>query len=634
MPKISRIRKQMQRSLEKYQRRSYHTDNAMLGDGNGLVRVPGQKHDCYVRVNGLVMKLRNTKTAFVNNLPVIVGFESSQPNLLQVLGVRDRDGVDLQTNYGVAEHHELHEYDNPNGGSDVVYINIRQIMACRVSSAGDAFNIYVHRGMGLINGVWKRLESADKIDLSSYVPGTGACYVLIYINLQDGSIGKLAGTTATSNQVLDYSYIPNVPSDAHPLAAVRLYDTQTIISERFGYDGEIVDLRMSAMRNFGNNVTLYHAGTVKSYPATGAGLTAAAADAVANDIITVPPGVYAVSGLTIGTDVTVAGAGQPATLISGDVILSSSVILSNLIIYKTGSSSSAITTITLPTGSGNIAFYNVTARATNTGTGDARAIYDQSNANTLYLLNGIVEAIASSGGTAYAISRPNNHAVRSYSTSIIGAISGDMDYFYYHGSIIDNDSMKFGDGTNHTEIAANGTITLNGTAKVDHTHHTALIGETIESPSAHLTRSNGGTSVLYDASATLLDYVAMADYVPYGWDGGGVIPRVHWRQASATVPNMLLQYRWQKPGQAQVTTWTNIGVPTQLHTYSSGTLNQCARFNGINPPSGAQPGDIIELRVVRDTNNDSGLFSGIDPLAASIELVTLEIIVSLSGIGE
>lgn len=628
------LQRDIKTRMTKYQRRTYITDNAMLGDGSGNVRVADKQHECFVRVDGLVMRLRNTKTAYINNLPVIVGYENSHPNLLQVLAVRDRDGVDLKTNYGVPEHHELHEYDNPIGGSDVVYVNIRQIMACRVTSAQDAFNIYVHRGMGLINGVWKRIESIDKIDLSSYVPGTGACYVLIYINLQDGSIGKLAGTTATSNQVLNYSYIPNVPSDAYPLAAVRLYDTQTIISERFGYDGEIVDLRMAAMRNFGNNVTLYHAGTVKSYPATGTGLTAAVADAVDNDIITVPPGIYTVSGLTVGTGITIAGTGQPATLISGDVTLSNSVILSNLMIYKSGSSASPITTLTLPTGSCAAALYNVTVMATNTGSGDARAIYDQSNASVLYIFDGIVEGIVEGAGTAYAISRSNDHVVRSYSTSIIGAISGNLSYFYHYATVINNDTMKLGDGTNHTQFAADGTITFVGTAKVDHTHHAALIGETIESPSAHLTRSNGGTSVLYDTSATLLDYIALAHYLSYGWDGGGVIPRVHWRQASANVPNLLIQYRWQKPGSAQVTSWTNIGAPTQLHTYSSGTLNQCARFNGITPPSGALPGDLIEFRVVRDTNNDSGTFSGTDPLAASAELVSLEIIIVLDGIGE
>jgi hypothetical protein len=469
--------------MAKYQRHTYSTDDAMLGDGNGNVRVDGKKRDCYVRVNGVVMRVRNTKTAFVNNLPVVVGYEHANPNLLQVLGVRERDGIEMKTNYGAPEHHELHEYNNPLGGNDVVYSDVRQLMPGRVSSAQDAFNIYVHRGMALTSsGVWQRLESADKIDLSSYQPGTGACYVLIYVNLQDGTIGKLAGTTATSNQVLDYTYIPRTPANAFPLAAVRLYDSQTIISEKWGYDGEIVDLRMAAAAGVGNDILLYSGAAITPYPPTGAGLLAANAAAADGDVIHVPPGSYTVTTMTVGTGVTIIGSGQPATIISGTITLANSVIMSDLLISKVASSASAVNAIVLPTGSCSVALYNVTVRATNTGAGDANAIYDQSNADTLYLIGGIYDGDVSGAGTAYAINLTNSHTVLAYSASLTGSISGST--VYYHGVVTEiDDNIRFGKGPDYTEIHDDGSIMFAGTAdlyetvKAVTTTYTALAGD-------------------------------------------------------------------------------------------------------------------------------------------------------------
>jgi hypothetical protein len=100
--------------------------------------------------------------------------------------------------------------------------------------------------------------------------------------------------------------------------------------------------------------------------------------------------------------------------------------------------------------------------------------------------------------------------------------------------------------------------------------------------------------------------------------GTNIYPHLHWWQASATMPNWLVQYRWQIQGAAKTTAWTSIEWTANAFAYSTGTLNQITTFETIAPPSGDGHSDILQFRILRDVGNDSGKFDGDDALNASV----------------
>ena len=104
-----------------------------------------------------------------------------------------------------------------------------------------------------------------------------------------------------------------------------------------------------------------------------------------------------------------------------------------------------------------------------------------------------------------------------------------------------------------------------------------------------------------------------------------IYPHLHWFQASANVPNWLLQYRWQINGGAKVTSWTNYKCNTVAFTYTSGTIHQICYGAAIAVPVGTTLSDIIQFRICRDTDNDSTVFAGADPLTGNASALMFDV---------
>lgn len=104
-----------------------------------------------------------------------------------------------------------------------------------------------------------------------------------------------------------------------------------------------------------------------------------------------------------------------------------------------------------------------------------------------------------------------------------------------------------------------------------------------------------------------------------------VHPHLHWTQTSANVPNWLISYRWQVNGLAKTTAWTNNRYSAHVVNYVSGSLNQITTFADIPAPNGDSLSDVLQFRLMRDTANDSGLFSGADPLVGNAVAVFFDI---------
>jgi len=213
----------------------------LLGNYSGTVTVPNSEQRVYVRVNGVLLTAYDDFTAHVENLPVLVGYDSDHPRLLRVIGIKRRGAVALPPAIGVTNHHHRHEW---RGGDDVVFIDHRQILGLRVTPVSGELKVKVDKGVVEGSGGYGYAESVLGIDLSGSEPGSGARYVLIYVKA-DRTFGIVDGSTKSA-ELLTIADVPQRPSGTIALAAVRIEAGQTEISENY-YNPDIIDLRFASI---------------------------------------------------------------------------------------------------------------------------------------------------------------------------------------------------------------------------------------------------------------------------------------------------------------------------------------------------------------------------------------------------
>lgn len=94
-----------------------------------------------------------------------------------------------------------------------------------------------------------------------------------------------------------------------------------------------------------------------------------------------------------------------------------------------------------------------------------------------------------------------------------------------------------------------------------------------------------------------------------------------------------MSYRWQSSGELKDTVWKYYKCNTGVFAYVSGTLNQISHGAGITPPENYRISDGIQIRLIRDTTNTSGLFSGADPNNAICNVTSFDIHIESDGLG-
>ena len=214
-------------------------------------------------------------------------------------------------------------------------------------------------------------------------------------------------------------------------------------------------------------------------------------------------------------------------------------------------------------------------------------------------------------------------------------LNADTDGNVIESTFAEYPTLKVGDvsGGNYTEIEADGTIKLNGTATVFRDEMGELITKRITTPGSNITQNDAEGSIVFDDACDLSDYVTMNVQLNHDRKIGAVVyPHIHWWQASSDIPNWLIQYRWQTNGAAKVTSWTNLPYDSHVFTYTSGTLNQITDFGGITPSSDSIS-DILQLRLLRDTANASTEFAGADPLTGSVHAVNMDVHIEIDIVG-
>lgn len=239
MSNINRLRKSFQRFLSSAKKNVEVP--AFLGNIAGTVKANVDQDVYVVLQNGEELIVRNVRVPNVPRLPVIIGYDASNPNLLQVLRARD---VYSTSSYPDIPNHADSTHQWPK--HDVLWVRGEQILpGLVIPSTGLTVQI-----MGFVYYLagWHSLDN-QAIDLTAEIPTTGAQYLLVEVD-NAGAISFNAGSVVNSREMLTYEDIPAVSADKLPLFAVKVYAGQTgVIKSRLYSD--IVDLRWSGVSSGG-----------------------------------------------------------------------------------------------------------------------------------------------------------------------------------------------------------------------------------------------------------------------------------------------------------------------------------------------------------------------------------------------
>jgi hypothetical protein len=196
------------------------------------------------------------------------------------------------------------------------------------------------------------------------------------------------------------------------------------------------------------------------------------------------------------------------------------------------------------------------------------------------------------------------------------------------------DDLKVGGATDYLNVDSVGHLTLLGKARVYKDMLNELVGKRITSASSAIEIDDEEIRLEFKISCELTDYVSMNIQLNHERClGTNVYPHLHWEQSSATMPNWLLQYRWQIQGAAKTTAWTYLPWVSNAFAWTTGTLNQITLFGTITPPSGDGHSDILQFRIIRDFDNDSSEFEAEDGLNASAYALMFDVHVVVDKLG-
>jgi preprotein translocase subunit SecE len=198
---------------------------AVIGkeDGTVLTAIPGE---IYVRnvLNGQTLTVHNSVAPNIATLQVEVGRRVERPGLWQIKGIREAFNSPAGGNY-ISFHGNQHTFP----AADTVWIDRKQILALTVL-VSDAANIIVK-----VYGATVRTQSGvalietQDVDLSSYVPATGALYVNIESD-DDGVLSVHAGTGFDAPDLATAADVPVPAAGKYMLAFVLLTEGMTELS--------------------------------------------------------------------------------------------------------------------------------------------------------------------------------------------------------------------------------------------------------------------------------------------------------------------------------------------------------------------------------------------------------------------
>lgn len=181
--------------------------------------------------NGTEARVLNGLAPLAFDRHILVGRLRSQPNIWRVVEIRE-SYVESASNT-VPAHHEQHEFKDSTPAFDIVWANRKQIIsATLLVSDSVLFKVRVYGGLFPIPGGWALADSTDgstahpDLDLSSYIPTTGAKYVSIESD-SSGALVVHPGNTVETMELFTFNDVPTVPPGSRLIGFVMLFESMT-----------------------------------------------------------------------------------------------------------------------------------------------------------------------------------------------------------------------------------------------------------------------------------------------------------------------------------------------------------------------------------------------------------------------
>lgn len=202
-------------------------------------------------------------------------------------------------------------------------------------------------------------------------------------------------------------------------------------------------------------------------------------------------------------------------------------------------------------------------------------------------------------------------------------------------NLVKINTAYIGNTTSYTEFEADGTMEAIGDARTFRDE----IGDalSLKFKGIFITEDTTECVLRFSTAATLSDYAYKNVQLNHDRDltETKVYPHLHIFQQSSNVPNALLQYRYQVNGLGKTLPWSNLKINNIAFAYVAGTtIHQILYDSGITVPSSvAQVSDIIQFRIIRDSTNASGLFTGNDPSTVDLQLMSFDVHIVTNTLG-
>jgi len=240
------MKQQLYSSIKKLTSAKSDTEQSgKLGNFAGTVKVPSRPNYVYVRLSdNTVAECWNVRVPPIPNLNVLVDINPRKKTELMItdimLGQYQKGSLQFVALPGHGETHTWPEYDS-------VYINYRQILPLRVTSAG-GLNIQVNGGWYLdASGIVNWYDGETSVSLSSYVPASGSKIVTVSL-APNGTLTYTEGDTVSQLDFAWKTQTPKPPNNNYPLAAIRLSTGKSIIYDTDTNNNDIQDLRFVPIR--------------------------------------------------------------------------------------------------------------------------------------------------------------------------------------------------------------------------------------------------------------------------------------------------------------------------------------------------------------------------------------------------
>ena len=198
-----------------------------LGRNDGVVQNPNYPSG-YVFVrdnNGILMTMWNQKVPNDQpGLPIVYGYTSDEPKLLQVIS--QWTSYAQQPTLNIPHHSHTHEFNS----GDMIPVHGEQILPWLVtptpasSPAWTPFSIDIYPGLDRVGTVWI-FSSGTTIDLTSHVPTAGAVFVVVCMD-SSGVYTVVDGTPVATPEILTGADVPAETTGTVVKAIVRLYAGQ------------------------------------------------------------------------------------------------------------------------------------------------------------------------------------------------------------------------------------------------------------------------------------------------------------------------------------------------------------------------------------------------------------------------